>query len=57
MYSITNKKYQKIKIFLNQADSITIEPKATVNVNVQSISEHMSDLQESGFIKIKKVEL
>lgn len=57
MYSVTNKKYQKIKIFLNQSDSITIEPKATVNINIREVSEHMSDLQESGFIKIKKVEL
>jgi hypothetical protein len=56
MYSVTNKKYQKIKIFVNQHESVDVQPKETIMINVPNISEHMKDLQESGFIKIKKVE-
>ena len=54
-YLITNKKYQKIKIFLNDG-VITLESKETKDVNTNGISDHMKNLSENDLIKIKKVE-
>ena len=56
MFSITNKKYQKIKVLVNNTQTASISPKGTVNVNIKEPSQHMKDLEKEGLIVIKKVE-
>lgn len=56
MFSITNKKYQKIKVLINDTQSVLIGPKDTANVNIKDPSQHMKDLEKEGLINIKKVE-
>jgi hypothetical protein len=56
MYSITNKKYQKIKILISNSQTVSIGPKDTANVNIKEPSQHMKDLEKEGLINIKKVE-
>jgi hypothetical protein len=56
MLSITNKKYQKIKVLINDTQTVSIGPKETANVNIKEPSLHMKDLEKEGLINIKKVE-
>lgn len=56
MLAIQNKKYQTIKVFINDHATVSIGPKETQNVNVNESSNHMKDLEKSGLIKITKVD-
>lgn len=54
--NITNKKYQRIKIFLNVSETIILESKETKKVNIVEVSEHLKDLENEGSISIKKLD-
>lgn len=54
--NITNKKYQPIKIFLTDSETVIIPGKESKKVNILKESEHILDLTKSGLITIKKVE-
>lgn len=54
--NITNKKYQPVKIFITDNETVIIPGKESKKVNILKESEHMKDLVKSGLITIKKVE-
>ena len=54
--NITNKKYQRIKIFLNTEETIILESKETKKVMLSEISQHLKDLEVEGSISIKKID-
>jgi hypothetical protein len=54
--NITNKKYQRIKIFLNTEETIVLESKETKKVMLSEISQHLKDLEIEGSISIKKID-
>lgn len=54
--NITNKKYQRIKIFLNTEETIVLESKQTKKVMLSEISQHLKDLENEGSISIKKID-
>ena len=53
--NITNKKYQRLKIFLNVNETLILESKETKKVNIVEVSEHLKDLENEGSISIKKI--
>jgi len=53
--NITNKKYQRLKIFLNVNETIILGPKETKKFNIVEVSEHLKDLENEGSISIKKI--
>lgn len=56
IYNITNKKYQKIKVFLSVEDTLILESKETKKIVLSEISQHLKDLEDEGSISIKKIE-
>lgn len=54
--NITNKKYQKIKIFLALEETLILESKETKKVILSEFSQHLKDLEKEGSISIKKIE-
>jgi hypothetical protein len=54
--NITNKKYQKIKVFLSVDETLILEPKQTTKIVLFEISQHLKDLETEGSISIKKVD-
>ena len=54
--NITNKKYQRIKIFLNTEETIILESKETKKIMLSEISQHLKDLEVEGSISIKKID-
>lgn len=55
MFLVQNKKYQNIKVFINDNESMVIEPKSAKRINIEKLSKHLEDLQESGLITVKKI--
>lgn len=53
---ITNKKYQPVKVFLNDKETVLIGGKESKKVNILKESEHMKDLVKSGLLTIKREE-
>jgi hypothetical protein len=56
VFNVINKKYQPIKLFINENESVIIGAKESKKINVIKLSQHLSDLEKSGFISIKKIE-
>lgn len=56
IYNITNKKYQKIKVFLSVEDTLILQSKETKKIVLSEISQHLKDLEDEGSISIKKIE-
>jgi hypothetical protein len=56
IYNITNKKYQKIKVFLSVQETLILESKETKKIVLSEISQHLKDLEDEGSISIKKIE-
>jgi hypothetical protein len=54
--NITNKKYQKVKVFLNVDETLILEAKETKKVILSDFSQHLKDLEKEGSISIKKIE-
>ena len=54
--NITNKKYQKIKIFLALEETLILESKETKKVILSEFSQHLKDLEKEGSISIKTIE-
>ena len=54
--NITNKKYQKVKIFLSLEETLTLEPKEQKKVILSDFSQHLKDLEKEGSISIKTIE-
>jgi hypothetical protein len=54
--NVTNKKYQRIKVFLSTEEVIILEPKSTQKIIISEISQHLKDLESEGSISIKKIE-
>lgn len=54
--NVTNKKYQRIKVFLSTEEVIILEPKSTQKIVISEISQHLKDLESEGSISIKKIE-
>jgi hypothetical protein len=54
--NITNKKYQKIKVFLTEEETLVLQPKETKKIILSEISQHLKDLELEGSISIKKIE-
>ena len=54
--NITNKKYQKVKIFLSLEETLILESKETKKVILSDFSQHLKDLEKEGSISIKKIE-
>lgn len=54
---ITNKKYQPIKIFITDNETVIIPGKESKKINVIAESQHIVDLVKSGLITTKKVEV
>lgn len=54
--NITNKKYQKIKVFLSIDETLILEAKETKKIVLFEISQHLKDLETEGSISIKKVD-
>jgi hypothetical protein len=52
--TITNKKYQPIKVFLSDDETIILNSKETKKIKVGSISTHMTDMENESVISIKK---
>jgi hypothetical protein len=55
MFLIQNKKYQNLKVFISESESVVIEPKSAKRINIPKLSKHIEDLQEAGLISVKKV--
>lgn len=56
IYNITNKKYQRLKVFLSTEETLILEPKDTKKIVLSEISQHLKDLEDEGSISIKKIE-
>lgn len=54
--NITNKKYQKVKIFLSVEQTLILESKETKKVILSEFSQHLKDLEKEGSISIKTIE-
>ena len=54
--NITNKKYQKIKVFLTEEETLVLQAKETKKIILSEISQHLKDLELEGSISIKKIE-
>lgn len=55
IYEITNNMYQNVKIIIDKHNSVSIEPRSSIQVDIDSINEHIEDLKRSGNIKYKKI--
>ncbi len=54
--NITNKKYQKIKVFLSVDETLILEAKETKKVILSDFSQHLKDLEKEGSVSIKTIE-
>jgi hypothetical protein len=54
--NITNKKYQKVKVFLNVDETLILEAKETKKVILSDFSQHLKDLEKEGSVSIKTIE-
>jgi hypothetical protein len=52
--NITNKKYQPIKIFLSNTETLMIPGKENKRVNVLKESDHLKDLKSAGLITVRE---
>lgn len=55
LYNLTNKKYQPIKLFLSNDETIIIRTKETKKVFLTEISEYLKDMEAEGVIQIKQI--
>ena len=54
--NITNKKYQKVKVFLSVDETLILEAKETKKVILSDFSQHLKDLEKEGSVSIKTIE-
>jgi replicative DNA helicase len=54
--NITNKKYQKVKVFLSVDETLILEAKETRKVILSDFSQHLKDLEKEGSVSIKTIE-
>ena len=55
LYNLTNKKYQPIKLFLSNDETIIIPSKETKKVFLTEISDYLKDMEAEGVIQIKQI--
>lgn len=52
--TITNKKYQPVKVFLSNTETLFIGSKETKKVRVLEVSQHLSDLEQDKVLVVTK---
>jgi hypothetical protein len=52
--TITNKKYQPVKVFISNTETILIDGKSSKRVNVLKESDHLKDLKSAGLITVRE---
>lgn len=52
--TITNKKYQPIKVFLSDDETLVLNSKETKKIKIGAISQHLADMETESVISIKK---
>ena len=54
-YYLINKKYQPIRLFLSDTETIILNEKETKKIFLTEISQYMKDMEAEGVIQLKQI--
>jgi hypothetical protein len=54
-YYLINKKYQPIRLFLSDTETLILNEKETKKIFLTEISQYMKDMEAEGVIQLKQI--